>query len=86
MLRERSFVGTESRLNTIVDLLRQIVFGTETDPDERIGELRRQRDGIDEQIARVEAGELDLLDESAERVAFGAVERALRRLERETRE
>ncbi|MBO0729007.1 MAG: DUF3375 family protein, partial [Acidimicrobiaceae bacterium] len=29
-LRERSFVGTESRLNTIVDLLRQIVFGTET--------------------------------------------------------
>ena len=66
-LRERSFVGTESRLNTIVDLLRQIVFGTETDPDERIAELTRQRDAIDEQIARVRAGELDLLDESAVR-------------------
>jgi hypothetical protein len=64
-LRERLFVGTESRLNTIVDLLRQIVFGTETDPGERIAELTRQRDAIDEHIARVRAGELDLMDESA---------------------
>ena len=31
-LQARSFVGTESRLNTVFDLLRQIVFGTETDP------------------------------------------------------
>jgi Protein of unknown function (DUF3375) len=35
--RDRDFVGTESRLNTIVDLLRQIVFGTEADPAARIG-------------------------------------------------
>jgi hypothetical protein len=32
-LKEREFVGTESRLNTIIDLLRQIVFGTEPDPE-----------------------------------------------------
>ena len=31
-LREREFVGTESRLNMIIELLRQIVFGTEPDP------------------------------------------------------
>jgi hypothetical protein len=31
-LREREFVGTESRLKVIVELLRQIVFGTEADP------------------------------------------------------
>ena len=31
-LGERSFVGTESRLNTIFELLRQIVYGTETNP------------------------------------------------------
>ena len=36
---EREFVGTESRLNTIFELLRQIVFGTETDPAARIEEL-----------------------------------------------
>jgi hypothetical protein len=64
-LHSRDFVGTESRLNTVFDLLRQIVFGTETDPGERIRELRRQRDQIDEQIARIQAGELDLLDTSA---------------------
>ena len=53
-LKEREFVGTESRLNTIFDLLRQIVFGTETDPEQRIAELRRQRQEIDDQIARIE--------------------------------
>ena len=42
-LAERDFVGTESRLNTIFDLLRQIVFGTEPDPVARIEELRRQQ-------------------------------------------
>ena len=64
-LREREFVGTESRLNVIFELLRQIVFGTETDPSQRLAELRRQRQQIDEQIARVQSGELPLLDETA---------------------
>lgn len=64
-LHSRDFVGTESRLNTVFDLLRQIVFGTETDPQERIRELRKQRDQIDEQIARLTAGELELMDSSA---------------------
>ena len=64
-LHSRDFVGTESRLNTVFDLLRQIVFGTETDPQERIRELRKQRDQIDEQIARIQAGELELMDSSA---------------------
>ena len=31
VLAERDFIGTESRVNTIFDLLRQIVFGTEVD-------------------------------------------------------
>jgi hypothetical protein len=64
-LHSRDFVGTESRLNTVFDLLRQIVFGTETDPQERIRELRKQRDQIDEQIGRLTAGELELMDASA---------------------
>jgi Protein of unknown function (DUF3375) len=41
--RDRDFVGTESRLNTIFDLLRQIVFGTEADPAAKIDELRPSR-------------------------------------------
>lgn len=99
-LRERSFVGTESRLNTVVDLLRQIVFGTQTDPAERIAALTQQKNAIDEQIARVNAGELDLMDESAIRdryqqfsatarellADFREVEENFRKLDRRLRE
>jgi hypothetical protein len=61
-LGERDFVGTESRLNTVFELLRQIVFGTETDPQARIDELRRQRDLIDDQISRATVGDIAMLD------------------------
>lgn len=63
-LRERSFVGTESRLHTVVELLRQIVYGAEMDPDARLAELRRRRDEIDAQIAAVERGEVSVLDDA----------------------
>jgi len=99
-LKEREFVGTESRLNTVIDLLRQIVFGTETDPEQRIAELRRQRQDIDDQIARIQAGELDLLDQTAVRdryqqfaltarellADFREVEENFRKLDRRLRE
>jgi hypothetical protein len=61
-LEARPFVGTESRLNTIFDLLRQMVFGSETDPDIRIEELQRRRREIDAEIARVRAGDVDVLE------------------------
>jgi hypothetical protein len=66
-LQPRSFVGTESRLNTIFILLRQMVFGAETDPQIRLAELRRSRQALDEEIARVESGDIDVLDASAQR-------------------
>lgn len=66
-LKARSFVGTESRLHTVVELLRQIVHGSESDPDLRLAELRRQRDEIDAQIAAVEAGNVAVLDETGVR-------------------
>jgi Protein of unknown function (DUF3375) len=65
--RDRDFVGTESRLNTIFDLLRQIVFGTEADPAAKIDELRRQQLLLAEEIARIEAGEMNTLDPSGVR-------------------
>lgn len=66
-LRERTFVGTESRLNTVFDLLRQIAFGTETDPGVRLAELHRRRSTIDREIAAVEAGNLWMLEPAAQR-------------------
>jgi len=63
----RPFVGTESRLHTVVDLLRQIVHGTEADPNARLTELRRRRDEIDDEIAAVESGNVALLDQAGVR-------------------
>jgi hypothetical protein len=66
-LKSRSFVGTESRLNTAVELLRQMVYGAETDPDARLAELERRREEIDGEIARVQRGEVDVMDPAAQR-------------------
>jgi hypothetical protein len=66
-LRDRSFVGTESRLNTIFELLRQLVFGSETDADTRLAELHRRRHETDLEIAAVEGGDFAVLDPTSQR-------------------
>ncbi|GAA4678030.1 DUF3375 family protein [Gordonia humi] len=79
-LRERDFVGTESRLNTAFDLLRQMVYGTNTDPEIRLAELERRRAEIDSEIASVRRGEVSVLDATRRRdryQQFGEVSRAL---------
>jgi hypothetical protein len=99
-LSEREFVGTESRLNTVFELLRQIVHGTETDPRARIDELIRRKREIDAEIERIEAGELSVLDASGVRDRyqqfaatarellgdFREVEENFRKLDRQLRE
>ena len=64
-LTERSFVGTESRLLTLFELLRQMSEGTETDPQVRIGELHKRRDALDAEIERARSGDMPLLDDTA---------------------
>lgn len=64
-LIERSFVGTESRLLTLFELLKQMNEGSETDPQARMAELHKRRDEIDAEIARVQAGDVPLLDDTA---------------------
>ena len=66
-------MGTESRLLTLFELLRQMREGTETDPDTRIAELTRRRDAIDADIARVKAGDLPVLSDTALKDRFSAV-------------
>ncbi len=79
-LSERAFVGTESRLSTIVDLLRQLAFGAERDPQARLTELRRRRAHLDAEIARAEAGELEVLDDRAIRERYQQVGDTARQL------
>lgn len=69
-LAERAFVGTESRLLTLFELLKQISAGSETDPEARIAELQQRRDDIDAEMARIRDGDMPLLDGSALRDRF----------------
>ena len=99
-LEERAFIGTSSRLLTIVEILRQMAEGSETDPEARVRELERRKADIEAEIGRVREGRLDLLDETELRERFlqveatargllsdfRAVEQNFRRLDREVRE
>ncbi len=99
-LQEPEFIGTESRLITVFDLLQQIAAGAETDPELRLAELKRRRAELDAEISRVENGQVDLLNDTQikerfwqamttarEIIAdFRAVEQNFRMLDREMRE
>jgi flagellar motility protein MotE (MotC chaperone) len=85
-LAQRAFVGTESRLMTVFELLRQMVEGTETDPQARIRELQRRRAEIDAEIERIRGGDLPLLDETALRDRFQQMAATARELLADFRE
>ena len=85
-LTERLFVGTESRLLTLFALLEQISAGTEVDPARRLEDLHRKRDELDAEIARVETGEVPLLDDTAVRDRFQQFQQLARELLADFRE
>lgn len=85
-LTDRPFVGTESRLLTLFALLEQISAGTETDPDRRLADLRRKRDELDAEIARVAGGDVPLLDDTAIRDRFQQFQQLARDLLSDFRE
>ncbi|WP_020161226.1 DUF3375 domain-containing protein [Methylobacter marinus] len=85
-LTERSFVGTESRLLTLFELLKQMSEGSETDPQARIEELHKRRDEIDLEITRVLAGDMPLLDDTALRDRFQQFNQLARELLTDFRE
>ncbi|MBB5348552.1 DUF3375 domain-containing protein [Desulfoprunum benzoelyticum] len=64
-LSERAFVGTESRLLTLFELLRQMSEGSQTDPQVRIDELQKRRNDIDAEVARILTGDIPILDDTA---------------------
>ena len=61
-LSQRRFVGTESRLLTVFELLRQLAEGTETDPWARIAKLEQRKDEIEAEMRRIREGDIYLLD------------------------
>jgi flagellar motility protein MotE (MotC chaperone) len=83
---ERSFVGTESRLLTLFDLLKQMCEGSETDPQTRIAELQKRRDDIDAEISRMLAGDIPILDDTALKDRFQQFSQLARELLSDFRE
>jgi len=79
-LKQRQFVGTESRLRTVFDLLRGIVEGSRTDPAERIADLERRRADIDAEIARVRRGDVPVMDATQVKDSFQQVAATARSL------
>lgn len=85
-LTERSFVGTESRLLTLFELLRQISTGTQTDVNLRLQDLQRQRDAIDAEMSRVLSGNLPVLGDTAVKERFAQFTQLSRELLADFRE
>lgn len=85
-LNQRSFVGTESRLLTLFDLLRQLSEGSDEDPETRLIELRKRRDSIDAEIEQVLQGNLNLLDDTAMKDRFMQFDQQARELLTDFRE
>lgn len=85
-LTERSFVGTESRLLTLFELLKQMSEGSDTDPQTRVAELHKRRDEIDAEITRIQAGDIPLLDDTALRDRFQQFNQLARELLTDFRE
>lgn len=85
-LAARSFVGTESRLLTLIDLLRQISAGSEADPDARLADLYRRRHELDLEISRIQGGDVPLLDDTALKERFQQFQALARELLTDFRE
>lgn len=85
-LTERQFVGTESRLKTVFDLLQQMLEGVETDKQTRLNELERRKAEIEDEIARVESGDIEIMEATAVRERFQQLSTTARELLSDFRE
>lgn len=85
-LAERSFVGTESRLLTLFDLLRQMSEGSEANPERRLAELQKRRDELDAEMAQVHAGHVALLNDTELKDRFQQFQQLARELLTDFRE
>ena len=85
-LTERQFIGTESRLKTVFDLLQQMLEGVETDKQTRLNDLQQRKAEIEDEIARVESGDIEIMEETAVRERFQQLSTTARELLSDFRE
>lgn len=99
-LKKDPFIGTESRLIIVFNLLEAIISGTQTDPELKLVELEKKKEEIEREIELVKEGNIRKLEptqikerfQQASRTSreilsdFRAVEQNFRELSREMRE
>ena len=99
-LKKDPFIGTESRLMMVFDLLEQIISGTQTNPELKLAELEKKKEQIEREIELVKEGNIRNLEPTQikERFLqashmsreilsdFRAVEQNFRELSRDMRE
>lgn len=85
-LGERSFIGTESRLTMLIELLRRLVVEADDDPVARLADLQRRRDEIDAEIERIESGGVAVADPITQRDRYQQFARTARELLSDFRE
>lgn len=69
-LEDQPFVGTESRLRTLYELIARMAAALETDPEVRIAALQQQRQEIDDEIMRIGQGNVAPADDRLLREQF----------------
>jgi hypothetical protein len=79
-LEQRPFVGTESRLLIIFQMLQEVIQATETDPKARLAVLERKKVEVEAEIVRVKAGEALSYDPTRVKERYYQIEDMARRL------
>ncbi len=83
---DEAFVGTESRLRQILDVLGSVATGVADDPERRLTELRRQRDALDAKIRILESSpDANQLTDTQVRERFQLAYQQLQQLKSEFR-
>jgi len=83
---KKEFVGTESRLILIFNMLRELVNSTERDPEKRIAELEKRKEEISCEIEKIKNGEITSFDSRQIRENIWRIEEEIRNLMTDFRE
>ncbi|MEQ8702990.1 MAG: DUF3375 domain-containing protein [Phaeodactylibacter sp.] len=79
-LDKREFVGAESRLLQLFNMLQDLTYGSSTDAQARLDQLLAQRLELDRQIMELEEGEVSRLDPTRMREQLGLIEETAAKL------
>lgn len=79
-LEKKDFIGTESRLVSIFSMLKEIAYINFYKPERRIEELERQKAQIDIEIAKIQSGQVERLEDIKIKEKFLDAEETARKL------